>query len=100
MKTISLDDWKKELLEDATPELITRYNTNKITSSVVLVFLNYRKEKNITQKQLADELGISVRTVKNIEQFDGDKVPFRVIAESLAKLGKTITITDRVDEAE
>lgn len=100
MKTISLDDWKKELLTDAEPELIEHYNTNRLTSKIVSVFLTYRKEKNITQRQLAEELGITLKMVKNIEQFDADRVPFKVIAKALVKLNKTITVSDLVDDAE
>lgn len=89
METKKYSDYKNELLKDS--ELKAEYENLEEDFALATEIIELRKEKNITQKQLADEIGTSQPAIARLESGTYTKV-------SLAFLKRVAEALDAVPE--
>lgn len=90
MKKISLNDWKKELLKDI--ELAEKIEKDEAILDIISVFLNYRKENKLTQKELAIMLETTQQAISRLEK-NLINPSLKFLVDSLYKMGYKISVT-------
>lgn len=88
MKRTTLEDMKRDLLGD--DDIKFEYDLLQITKVVTIKFLKYRKENMLSQRALAEKLGISLEMVIDVEQYDCSNIPLGTAIRCLMKLGCTL----------
>ncbi len=84
MKSIKFSEYKKELLKD--PEVKAEYDKLEEEFALASEIIQLRKDKNITQKQLAEKIGTSQPAIARLESGSYNKVSLsflRKVAEAL-----------------
>lgn len=84
MKSVKFSEYKKELLKD--PELKAEYDDIEEEFALASEIIQLRKEKNITQKELAEKIGTSQPAIARLESGSYNKVSLsflRRVAEAL-----------------
>ena len=84
MKTIGYKYYKKELLKD--PQVKEAYNEIEKDFSLAKEIIQLRKEKNLTQKELAEVIGTSQPAIARLESGGYTKISLtflRKVAEAL-----------------
>jgi predicted transcriptional regulator len=88
MKTVNYSEYKKEMLKD--PELKAEYDKLEEEFTLASEIIQLRKEKKLTQKELAEIIGTSQPAIARLESGSYNKVSLsflRRVAEALdAKL--------------
>lgn len=64
--SINLDDLEKYLLDD--DEIRKQCIKDKTIDELILIFLKYRKQNKLTQKDLAEKLGTTQQAVSRLEK--------------------------------
>ena len=64
---ISLDEFRDKILKDN--EFKERYVKDKFKLEIVSTFMKYRKENNLTQKELAKKLGTNQQAISRLENL-------------------------------
>jgi predicted transcriptional regulator len=84
MKSVNYSEYKKEMLKD--PELKAEYDKLEEEFTLASEIIQLRKEKNITQKELAERIGTSQPAIARLESGSYNKVSLsflRRVAEAL-----------------
>lgn len=84
MKSVKFSEYKKELLKD--PEVKAEYDKLEEEFSLASEIIQLRKDKNITQKELAEKIGTSQPAIARLESGSYNKVSLsflRRVAEAL-----------------
>jgi len=84
MKSVNYSEYKKEMLKD--PELKAEYDKLEEEFTLASEIIQLRKEKNITQKKLAERIGTSQPAIARLESGSYNKVSLsflRRVAEAL-----------------
>lgn len=89
MQTIDFEDYKKEALKD--PELRKEYDALEEEFLLASEIIQLRKEKKLTQKELAKEIGTSQPAIARLESGNYKNL-------SLAFLRKLAEALDAVPE--
>lgn len=89
---ISLKDWKEKLLSD--PKLAKKYEIDKAIQKIISIFLDYRKENNLTQTELAKKLGTTQQAVSRLE-LNLINPSLEFLVKSLYEIGYEIEIKKR-----
>ncbi len=89
MKSINYSDFRERLLEDA--EIKAEYDAVEEEFSLASEVIQLRKEKNITQKELAEKIGTSQPAIARLESGSYNKV-------SLSFLRRVATALDAKPE--
>lgn len=89
MKLTSMSEWKKELL--SKPNLSEKYDKDKAIQKIISIFLNYRKENNLTQTELAKKLGTTQQAVSRLEH-KAINPSLDFLVKSLYEMGYEISI--------
>ncbi len=84
MKSVNYSEYKKEMLKD--PELKAEYDELEEEFTLASEIIQLRKEKNITQKELAEKIGTSQPAIARLESGSYNKVSLsflRRVADAL-----------------
>lgn len=86
---ISLDDFEKNFL--SKKENFDYHNQMKIKIEIIELFITYREEHNLTQKDLANFLGLKQQSVSRLER-DEINPTLEFLAKNLYKMGYELKI--------
>lgn len=88
-QSISFEEFEKNILN--VPEEREFIETFQIKEDIIRVFLNYRKEFNLTQNELAKKLNTTQQAISRLEK-DSINYSIEFIAKALRKMGYKLKI--------
>lgn len=86
---ISLKELKEKFL--SVEENLEYHNQMKIKRDIIELFITYREEHNLTQKDLANFLGLKQQSVSRLER-DEINPTLEFLAKNLYKMGYELKI--------
>ncbi len=96
---MALNRANKMLKKSATPQELVELSYVDILASIASAFIKYRSKYNLTQKMLADKLGISQVMISRIENGEWN-LSMKKLVEYAKKLGGYVDVQVKLSGVE